>query len=178
MEFYSTDKDLLYTFYHRVIALSAPVKVIITSERGGIDPLLIERFRRIFGNRGEVFIRRAFKAEDLVPTIEAMDKMVLADLIIIDPYHHHKRSLYDSIVSAIRRAKGSKKFIFSFMDREKEGSIFGLHSVHSIIELKRGNRGFKAVFRKSTVVEEVEIPYSFWEIFGMDSGEGLLSWIV
>jgi hypothetical protein len=48
------------------------------------------------------------------------------DMILVDPYHHRK--LYGEIVSAIRNA--GRVFIFSFMDREKEGSIFGLHSAH------------------------------------------------
>jgi hypothetical protein len=47
-------------------------------------------------------------------------------MILVDPYHHRK--LYGEIVSATRNAE--RVFIFSFMDREKEGSIFGLHSAH------------------------------------------------
>ncbi|MDT7876767.1 MAG: hypothetical protein RQ872_08640 [Sulfolobaceae archaeon] len=86
------------------------------------DPELIRRFREIFNVKGEIYIRRAFKAEDVKPTIEAMNE----DMILVDPYHHRK--LYGEIVSAIRNA--GRVFIFSFMDREKEGSIFGLHSAH------------------------------------------------
>jgi hypothetical protein len=97
-------------------------------------------------------------------------------LIVIDPYHHHKKILYTQIVSRLRRFKG-KKFIFSFMDREREGSIFGLHSAHSIIKLEKCVKGFKVRIVKSTITKEIEIPYSFWEIFGQDN-EGLLKWII
>jgi hypothetical protein len=33
------------------------------------DPELIRRFREIFNVKGEIYIRRAFKAEDVKPTI-------------------------------------------------------------------------------------------------------------
>jgi hypothetical protein len=69
VEFYSTDREILWLFYHRVIVLSSPIKVVIVGERGGIDPELIRRFREIFNVKGEIYIRRAFKAEDVKPTI-------------------------------------------------------------------------------------------------------------
>ncbi len=48
VEFFSTDYDLLRIFYHRVIAISAPVYVVVVSERGGLDPYLIGRFQKRF----------------------------------------------------------------------------------------------------------------------------------
>jgi hypothetical protein len=171
VEFYSTDREILWLFYHRVIVLSSPIKVVIVGERGGIDPELIRRFREIFNVKGEIYIRRAFKAEDVKPTIEAMNE----DMILVDPYHHRK--LYGEIVSAIRNA--GRVFIFSFMDREKEGSIFGLHSAHSLIRLeRRSNKSFSFKIIKSVNTDEVEIPYSIWELFGKSKGEGLLTFLV
>ena len=169
VEFYSEDRDLLTLFYHRVIVLSSPVKVVIVAERGGIDPTLVERFENIFQKKEEIYIRRAFKAEDVKPTIEAMGK----EMIIIDPYHHKR--LYTQIVSAIRNA--GKVFIFSAMDREKEGSIFGLHTSHSLIKLTRGKRGFSFRIIKSVTIGDIEIPYSFWDIYGKSEGEGLITFM-
>ncbi|AHC52176.1 hypothetical protein SUSAZ_09875 [Sulfolobus acidocaldarius SUSAZ] len=171
VEFYSTDHNLLYEFYHRVIVVSSPVKVIIVGERGGLNPLLIERFKRIFQRDGDIYIRRAFKVEDVRPTIEEMGD----EFILINPYHHGKN--YTEIVAGIRKTKG-RKFLFSSMDREVNGSLFGSHSVHSMIRLERGERGFKAIVVKSVILKEVEIPFGYWEIFGKDEGEGLMKWIV
>ncbi|QKR01072.1 hypothetical protein GWK48_07760 [Metallosphaera tengchongensis] len=151
------------------MVLSSPVKVILVSERGGIDPLLIERFRRIFQKYDEIYIRRAFKVEDVRPTIEAMG----GEFVLVDPYHHRKK--YTEIVSGIRRAQG-RKFIFSFMDREREGSVFGLHTAHSLIKLEGTGSGFRAKILKSVSVENIEIPFGTWEIFGR-SEEGLVRWL-
>ncbi|EZQ11372.1 hypothetical protein [Candidatus Acidianus copahuensis] len=170
VEFYSEDYETISQFYHRVIVISSPVNVVIVSERGGLDPLLIKRFQRIFGRTDEIYIRRAFKAEDVKPTIEAMK----GDLIVIDPFHHRKK--YSDIVSAIRRIAG-RKFIFSVMNRETEGSTFGLHSDHSVIKLERTKRGFKIKIIKSVTVGEIEIPFGTWEIYGK-AEEGLTKWLV
>lgn len=175
VEFYSIDERLLYNFYHRVIVLSSPVNVIIIGERGGIDPLLIERFRRIFEKSDEIFIRRAFKVEDVRPTVEAMGK---GDLILINPYHHGKN--YTEIVGAIRRKafnREEKIFIFSNVDRRVKGSTFGLHSANSVIELKSTKRGFIAKIVKSVIAKEVEIPYGFWDIYGKYD-DGLMKWLL
>lgn len=171
VEFYSTDREILWLFYHRVIVLSSPVKVVIVGERGGLDPTLIRRFREIFDKKGEIYIRRAFKAEDVKPTIEAMKE----DMIILDPYHHKR--LYNEIVPAIRNA--GRVFIFSFMDREREGSIFGLHSAHSLIKLERkGSKSFSFKIIKSVTRDNVELSYPIWEIFGKSKGEGLLPFLI
>jgi hypothetical protein len=174
VEFYSLDREFLYTFYHRVLVVSAPVKVVIVAERGGLDPLLIERFRRIFGWKGEIYLRRAFKVEDVKPTIEAMEE-VEGNLVVVNPYHHRRK--YAEIVSALRKSEG-RKFLFSFMDREKEGSIFGTHSAHAIIKLEPGTRGFRAVLKKSVTYSEIDIPFGFWEIYGKSEGEGLIKWMI
>jgi len=172
VEFYSLDDDLLRVFYHKVIAISAPVFVVVVSERGGLDPYLVKRFQNVFGNHSEVYIRRAFKAEDVPETIKAMGDN---DLIVIDPYHHRKD--YDKIVSALRKGKG-RKFIFSFMDREREGSIFGLHTAHTVIKLVRSKRGFRFVIVKSVTTREIEIPNSLWELYGKAvEYEGLLKYL-
>ncbi|ARM75249.1 hypothetical protein [Acidianus manzaensis] len=173
VEFYSSS-NVLIPFYHRVIALSAPVFVVIVSERGGLDPYLIKRFQHVFSTHGEVYLRRAFKPEDVPPTIESMNGH---DLIIIDPYHHRKN--YNEIISSIRKLKiGTKKFIFSFMDREKEGSIFGLHSTHSLIKIEREKGGFRFIIKKSITTKEMEIPSSIWNLYGkIEESEGLVKWL-
>lgn len=172
VEFYSLDEDLLRVFYHKVIAISAPVFVVVVSERGGLDPYLVKRFQNVFDNHSEVYVRRAFKVEDVPETIKAMSDN---ELVIVDPYHHRKD--YDKILSALRKGKG-RKFIFSFMDREREGSIFGLHTAHSVIKLVKGKRGFKFVIVKSVTTREIEIPNSIWELYGkvVDDG-GLLRYL-
>ncbi|BFH72081.1 hypothetical protein SJAV_00250 [Sulfurisphaera javensis] len=173
VEFYSEDDDLLKSFYHRVIALSSPIHVVIVSERGGLDPYLVKRFQDVFDIHEEVYIRRAFKAEDVVPTIESMGD---EDLIIIDPYHHKK--LYTEIASAIKKRKG-RTFTFSFTNRELHGSIFGLHIAHSLIKLEKGRRGFRFVIKKSVIIREIEIPESIWSLYGkVDEDEGLLKWVI
>ncbi len=172
VEFYSVDEELLFLIYHRTLVLSSPIKLVIVAERGGIDPRLIERYEHIFLKKSEIYIRRAFKAEDVKPTIEAMGD---GELVILDPYHHGK--LYTEIVSSIRKRKG-RTFIFSIMDREKEGSIFGLHSSHSLIKITRRVRGFSFIIMKSVTVDNVEIPYSLWEILGKSDGEGLMNFII
>jgi len=52
VEFYSEDSDLLEEFYSRVIALSSNplIKVLVVSERGGLDPWKVKTFQR--GLRG------------------------------------------------------------------------------------------------------------------------------
>ncbi|MEJ2775913.1 hypothetical protein WIW90_06780 [Sulfolobaceae archaeon RB850M] len=134
------------------------------------DPELIRRFREIFNVKGEIYIRRAFKAEDVKPTIEVMNE----DMILVDPYHHRK--LHGEIVSAIRNA--GRVFIFSFMDREKEGSIFRSSFCSSIRLERRSNKSFSFKIIKSVNTDEVEIPYSIWELFGKSKGEGLLTFLV
>jgi hypothetical protein len=119
VEFYSTDREILWLFYHCVIVLSSPIKVVIVGEGGGIDPELIRRFREIFNVKGEIYIRRAFKAEDVKP-LEAMNE----DMILVDPYHHRK--LYGEIVSAIREEFSSSALWIG----KRRAQFFGLHSAH------------------------------------------------
>ncbi|MCY0861283.1 MAG: hypothetical protein OWQ52_02530 [Metallosphaera prunae] len=173
VEFYSNDWELLRVFYHRVIALSSPVLVVVVSERGGLDPVLVRRFQRIFNVTGPVKLRRAFKAEDVEPTIRAMEDM---ELIVIDPYHHRNGREYSKIVGALRE-RGARRFLFSYMDRQREGSTFGLHSAHSIIKLERTRTGFRAVIMKSVIIDNVEIPYGLWDIYGRGD-EGLMKWLL
>jgi len=173
VEFFSTDAELLSIFYHRVIALSAPVYVVIVSERGGLNPYLVKRFQNVFDNEAEVYVRRAFKAEDVPVTIEAMGEK---DLIVIDPYHHRKD--YTRIVASLRKGEG-RKFIFSFMDREREGSLFGLHTSHSLVKLVKGKKGFKFVILKSVITREIEIPRSMLDLYGKRvEDEGLLKYLI
>ncbi|AWR96225.1 hypothetical protein DFR86_00805 [Acidianus sulfidivorans JP7] len=174
VEFFSTDYELLSVFYHRVIAYSAPVHVVIVSERGGLNPYLIKRFQNIFNNYNEIFLRRAFKVEDVDLTIDSMGDN---DLVIIDPYHHRKD--YAKIISSLRKGKG-RKFLFSFMNREKEGSTFGLHSAHSIIKLVRDKSGFRFIVIKSVSVREIEIPNSIYDLYGKKTEEdsGLLKYLI
>jgi hypothetical protein len=72
VEFYSLDRELLTLFYHRVIAVSSPVQVVLVGERGGLDPNMVERFQRIYGVTGEIRVRRAFKVEDVSQVLKVV----------------------------------------------------------------------------------------------------------
>ncbi|BBD73317.1 hypothetical protein HS1genome_1706 [Sulfodiicoccus acidiphilus] len=112
---------------------------------------------------------RAFKVEDVPPTLKATQ----VDTVVVDPYHHRRK--YSQVVAALRTSP-ARKFLFSFMDREREGSTFGLHSAHSVLELRRGLRGFVVRVVKSADGPELEFPYGTWDMFGR-GGEGLTKWI-
>jgi len=170
VEFYSLDRELLTLFYHRVIAVSSPVQVVLVGERGGLDPNMVERFQRIYGVTGEIRVRRAFKVEDVSQVLKA----VRGEAVIVDPYQHRK--CYSNIVKYLR-LDGSRKYIFSFMDREREGSLFGAHSAGSILKLSRTKGGFKVEIIKSVTLGRLEIPFATWEIFGR-SESGLIRWII
>jgi hypothetical protein len=173
VEFYSEDADLLVEFYSRVIALSSypSIKVLVIAERGGLDPWKIRSYQRIFGVDGKVLIRRAFKAEDVPPSVEAMGD---GNLIVINPYGFFR--LYSEIVGALRKRRVAKTFVFSPFDRERRGSIFGLHSAHSIVKLERGVRGIRFKLVKSPNHGEVELTYPIQELFGKES-VGLELWL-
>ncbi|MGC9105384.1 MAG: hypothetical protein ACP5HQ_03035 [Thermoprotei archaeon] len=172
VEFYSEDLDLLEEFYSRVIALSSHpfVKVLVVAERGGLDPWKVKSYQRAFGVNGRVLVRRAFKPEDVGPSVEAMGA---GDLVVINPYGFFR--LYTHIVGAMRR-RGGRTFVFSPFDREKRGSVFGLHSAHSVIEVTRGSRGVRFRVVKSPDHGEVELSYPIQSLFGRES-VGLEAWL-
>jgi hypothetical protein len=64
------------------------------------------------------------------------------------------------------------------MDREKEGSIFRSSFCSSIRLERRSNKSFSFKIIKSVNTDEVEIPYSIWELFGKSKGERLLTFLV
>mgnify|MGYP001772560771 CR=1 FL=1 len=173
VEFYSEDVDLLAEFYSRVIAISShpSIKVLVIAERGGLDPWRVRSYQRVFGVEGKVLVRRAFKAEDIPPSVEAMGE---GDLIVINPYGFFR--LYSAIVGALRKRRVGRTFVFSPFDRERRGSIFGLHSAHSIIKLERGVRGVRFKLIKSPNHGEVELSYPIQELFGKES-VGLELWL-
>ncbi len=170
VEFFSINARLIFSFYHRVIVESAPVNVLVVGERGGLDPYLLIQIARAIGRESveeKLIIRRAFKAEDVPPSIESFD----GDLVIIDPYHHNR--LQGSVASAIKE-RGDRTFLFSFGDRRKFGSVFGWHVASSVIELKEVEGGFKARLIKSPSHPEVELAFSsvFWR-----AEQGLSRWL-
>ena len=158
--------------YSRTIALSYPVvKVLVVAERGGLDPWLIRAYQRVAGVRGTILVRRAFKPEDVPPSVEAMGD---GDLVVINPYGF--RRLYAAIVGAIRRREG-RTFIFSAMDRLREGSVFGLHSAHSLVEVARLRDAVRFRLVKSVTSAEVELTYPLSALY-MREARGLEPWIV
>ncbi len=164
--------DLLEELYSRTIALSYPlVKVLVVAERGGLNPWLVRAYQRAAGVRGTVLVRRAFKPEDVPPSVDAMGE---GDLVIINPYGF--RRLYVAIVGAIRRREG-RTFIFSLMDRLREGSVFGLHSAHSLIEVARLRGAVKFRVVKSVTSAEVELTYPLSALY-MREFRGLEPWII
>ncbi|WP_449463351.1 hypothetical protein PQ610_03045 [Tardisphaera miroshnichenkoae] len=170
VEFFSVNARLLFSFYHRAIVESAPVNVLVVGERGGLDPYLLIQIARAIG-RGpveeELVVRRAFKAEDVPPSIESFE----GELVVIDPYHHGR--LQDRVASAIKEREG-RTFLFSFGDRRRFGSAFGWHVASSVIELREVEGGFKARVVKSPSHPEVELAFSsvFWR-----GEEGLSRWL-
>jgi len=172
VEFYSEDSDLLEEFYSRVIALSSNpfIKVLVVSERGGLDPWKVRTFQRAFGVEGRVLVRRAFKAEDVPPSVIAMGE---GDLVVINPYGFFR--LYSHIVGSMRARRG-RTFVFSPFDRERRGSVFGLHSAHSVIEVRRTYRGVRFRVVKSPSHAEVELVYPIQSLFGRSS-VGLEAWL-
>lgn len=147
------------------------MKVLVVAERGGLDPWLVRAYQRVAGVRGTVLVRRAFKPEDVPPSVEAMGD---GDLVVINPYGF--RRLYAAIVGAIRRREG-RTFIFSAMDRLREGSVFGLHSAHSLVEVVRLRGAVRFRLVKSVTSAEVELTYPLSALY-MREARGLEPWIV
>ncbi|MGC9209817.1 MAG: hypothetical protein ACP5FT_00890 [Acidilobus sp.] len=172
VEFFSTDGGLLEELYSRTIALSSypEVKVLVVAERGGLNPWLIRAYQRASGVQGVVLVRRAFKPEDVPPSIDAMGD---GDLIVINPYGF--RRLYTEIVAALRRRSG-RSFVFSAMDRTREGSVFGLHTAHSIVEVDRLGRAIRFRLLKSVTSANVELTYPLGALYMRDL-RGLEPWM-
>ncbi|MGC9071085.1 MAG: hypothetical protein ACP5HK_00065 [Acidilobus sp.] len=173
VEFFSVDVGLLEELYSRTIALSSypEVKVLVVAERGGLDPWLIRAYQRAAGVRGIVLVRRAFKPEDVPPSIDAMGE---GDLVVINPYG--LRRLYTGIVAAIRGRQG-RTFVFSAMDRTREGSVFGLHSAHSVIGVDRTREAIRFRVLKSVTSAELELRYPLAALY-MRESRGLEPWTV
>ena len=168
VEFYG-DWDVVLYLAHRAVAASAPVNVVVVQDFGLFDPFLVKRLQRVLGNSGEVYVRRAFKAEDVKATIESFE----GDVIVIDPYHHRKN--YTEITSALRRA------VWAFTREVKglpQGGAFNHHSMHVIVKVSRGKWGYRFRFVKHPLLSDVEIPLSVKEIAnGGIQERGLLAFI-
>ncbi|HLI46969.1 MAG TPA: hypothetical protein VKU94_07235 [Geobacterales bacterium] len=173
IEFYSEQSIALDIIYHRVLALLAPVNLIIVGVRGGFDPLIFRTFCRIFNrNNVNLYIQRAFKAEDIEPTL--LESKNSLPLVIYNPYGY--RRLYARIVSAIKNSR-SKVLIFSPIDRKKNGSTLGAHVAHSIIELKEAKNGIKARIIKSVTTGPITFEFTKGMIYYNLRQKSLLDWI-
>ena len=154
VEFYG-EWDVVLYLAHRAVAASAPVNVVIVQDFGLFDPFLVKRLQRAINNPGEVYVRRAFKAEDVKATIESFD----GEVIVIDPYHHGKS--YTEITSALRRT------VWAFTREVKglpQGGAFNHHSMHVIVRVTRGKWGYRFRFMKHPLLPDMEIPVSVEEI--------------
>lgn len=175
VEFFSRDRDsthYLYLLYHRCIALSSPLRVVLAVERGWLDPSLVFRLRKSLGTAGgEVTVARAFKPEDLGPTVDSTPTDL--DMVVIDPYGFRRG--YNSFVSSMRRRDG-RTFIFSPMDRTRRGSLWGIHSDHAVLEVVGRGRGLRLVLLKHPMMGEREFQFSRWEILTGTVEEGLTRW--
>ncbi|BCU71469.1 hypothetical protein [Stygiolobus caldivivus] len=166
VEFYGGWDDVLF-LAHRAVAASAPVNVVLVQEFGKFDPFLVKKFQRLLGNTSEVFIRRAFKAEDVKPTIESFDK----ELIVIDPYFHGKK--YTEITSSLRR----EVWVFTREVRGlPQGGAFNHHSMHVIVKVKRSKWGFRFYLIKHPTMPYMEIPVSIEGMYKGEESNGLLAW--
>jgi hypothetical protein len=92
---------------------------------------------------------------------------------VINPYGFFR--LYSHIVGSMRARRG-RTFVFSPFDRERRGSVFGLHSAHSVIEVRRTYRGVRFRVVKSPSHAEVELVYPIQSLFGRSS-IGLEAWL-
>jgi hypothetical protein len=172
-EFFSTSYPLLTSFYHLTVVESAPVGLLVVGERGGLNPYALLQLARALGKEGigeAVYLRRAFKAEDVPDSVSAFS----GPLIVVDPYHHGK--LGDRIAGAIKE-RGDRTLLFSFGDRRRFGSAFGWHVATSVFFLREVKGGFKVKLVKSPVFPEVELSYSTGSLFGQ-AGDGLFPWLL
>jgi len=173
IEFYSEKQDALDIIYHRILAIIAPANLIIVGARGGFNPLIFKRFCRIFNKiNPELYIQRAFKAEDIEPSI--IDKKSDLPLVIYNPYTYRK--LYANIIKAIRNSR-NRVLIFSLMDRKRKGSTLGAHIAHSMIELRKDMRGFQARIVKSVLVAPITIKLSREMVYHNATTSTLLDWV-
>lgn len=173
IEFYSTSSEALDLIYHRTIVLLSPLNLLIVKTYGGLNPLLINTFKRIIGkHRIDLGIRRAFKAEEIAESIRGFD--INEKLIIYNPYSFKK--LYANIIGAIK-SRRTRTIIFSLMNRRKEGSTFGLHIAHTVIEIKEYRKGLGFKFIKSPIVGNIEIKIPLTSILGNYKIE-LTNWFI
>jgi hypothetical protein len=153
IEFYSTSQKALDLIYHRMIVMLSPLNLLIVKTYGGLNPAYLNIFKRILRKHEiDIGIRRAFKAEEIAESIKAFEED--KDLIIYNPYGFRK--LYARLIGAIK-ARRARTIIFSLMDRKEQGSTFGLHIAHTVIEIKEYRRGLGFKFIKSPIVGEIEI---------------------
>ncbi len=171
-EFFSLDYNLLFSFYHKVIVESAPIDLLLVGERGGLNPYSLTQLARVLGISNiddKIFVRRAFKVEDVPASISSFK----GELIIVDPYHHGK--FIDEIAASIKE-RGSRTLIFSFGNRLNYKSTFGWHVASSILELKETKGGFKVRLIKSPAFPEFELKYPVGALY-CDEKTGLGPWL-
>ena len=167
VEFYGNWEDVLF-LAHRAVASSAPINVVIVQEFGKFDPFLVKKFQRITGNYGEIVIRRAFKAEDVKPTIDSFQ----GEVIVIDPYFHRKN--YTVITSALRR----NVWVFTReVNGLPQGGAFNHHSMHVIVRVSSSKWGYRFYIKKHPLMPELEIPISIEGIYRGEEYKGLLAWV-
>lgn len=139
------DEVFMRIFYHRTIVESAPVSLLLVGD-ARIDPYLLRAFSRITEKEVEdkVRVRRAFKREDVVPTLNSF----AGDLIIVNPYIYGC-SIYPSLI----KRKGRT---FLFFTTEKTY----LRAESSILELRREKEGDMIVrVRKSPSHPELKVKF-------------------
>gem|GEM_PF-416147 len=153
-EIFSRDPYLIGSLCHRTVVESAPVAVVVVGERGGLNPYLLLRISRALGRsvsvRDLVLVKRAFKAEDVPPTISSLE----GDVVVIDPYHHGK--LCGLIAAAVKEREG-RTMLFSPRDRRKACGAYSWHVPSTIIELRSMSHGFEALVLKSPRFPEMAV---------------------
>ncbi|BCU66630.1 hypothetical protein HS7_00670 [Sulfolobales archaeon HS-7] len=166
VEFFGSWNDVLL-LAHRTAAISAPISVVIVQEFGRLDPFTIKRFQRILQNSSLIYVKRAFKAEDVAPTIDSVE----GEVIVIDPYHHGK--LFTKISSSLRR----RAFVFTREINDRPyADHFNLHEMNAIIRVKKGYKGYLFQLIKHPSRPYSEIRVSIHEMLGKAYSPGLLQW--
>jgi len=158
------DRKLMKIMYHRALVESAPVNLILLGERCRIlEPYLLLSFSRILGKSLDgIKVKRAFKREDVFPTIESM----YGNLIIMNPY------VYGNVYDSLMRRREGKTFLFYLNEP------VGLRAETSILDIEKIEKRnlFSIIVRKSPSYPNLRMTFPT-RILYFRQEQGILKWV-
>ncbi len=156
------ESALMGLFYHRALVESAPVDLVLVGS-AEIDPYLVNTFSRILGKSVVelVHVRRAFKREDVLPTLDSFK----GDLIIVEPYIYHSH-----IYSGLMKRKGSRTFLFFTSETNT------LRAETSILDLYRHGKEIMVKVRKSPSYPKTTVKFPIYQLYCKEE-VGLAKWL-